>query len=111
LCKLTTSAVRCCPDRSVELQYAAGPVATTRLNAKGIVARKLSSAKEHIAGLQLDDRVDGEQMVFCLLAWRQSTDFTTAPLPENVIVCNHGTLRYTLGPTLAHFVDALAPPK
>jgi hypothetical protein len=102
--KLTISAVKCCTDRSVELQYA-GPVATTRLNAKGIVARKLSSTKKRVLGLQVDDRVDWQQMVFCLLAWRQSSDFTTAPLPENVIVC------YTLGPTLAHFVDSLAPSK
>jgi hypothetical protein len=110
MCQLTVSVVQCCTDRSVELQYA-GPGATTRLNAKGIVTKKLRSTKEHTPGLQVDDRVGWEQMVYCLLAWRQSTDFTTAPLPENVIVCNHGTLRYTLGPTLAHFVDSLAPSK
>jgi hypothetical protein len=110
MCQLNISAVRCYTDRSVKLQYA-GPVATTRLNAKGIVTKKLRSTREQVLGLQVEDRVDWQQMVYCLLAWRQSTDFSAATLPENVIVCNHGTLPYALGPTLAHLLNSLAPSK
>jgi hypothetical protein len=74
------------------------------------VAAKRAAFITRIPEFGMDDRVNWQDVVYCLLAWRQVWDLEKVVVPVNTIVCDSEWLRGSLGPTMAHLLASLAPP-
>jgi hypothetical protein len=75
-----------------------------------VVAAKRAAFITRVPELGLADHVNWQELVYCLLAWRQVWDLEKVVVPVNTIVCDSEWLRGSLGPTLAHLLASLAPP-
>jgi hypothetical protein len=75
-----------------------------------VVAAKRAEFLSRLPEFSMDGRVNWQEVVYCLLTWRQVWDLEKVVVPVNTIVCDCEWLRGSLGPTLAHLLASLAPP-